>query len=720
MNGEEDSKINDILKIEKELNNKTSSKLLNTLFSNQINTDSNLMINNNINNSNNKSRSTVNLQNLFSDKDSFTLKEIRITTREYFHLQKRPSIKNFDESLINININENKNQKKNYIENMDFYFEDDMFIPESSSFPNEHEEDFLNKLKFIEDNDYNDDVIDIGIRTNSISYKTNQKDNIYLDYYNSNNNILKKNYDRMTSKNLKINDLFFDEKELNGKNILYLDMPNTFDNNEKKGNNDISNDNNENMFTNNLDINDKEIDNIININSDLNDNNENNISYISIDLLIKKIALHNFRNNYSYLYKCFFQQFKYFIPIYNFISKIISAFQYYNKSIKKNCSELVYFLNQIILKNYDLIKNNKNNLEQIQIFYLKIKNITFDDPDVNQDLIIINNLLFKNIINNINKESIDEKKNKDNNENDNNNNYNLSKMFRTKSKSIFLKFLKKKETKGEIKEKGKKHNYKYFYIFDYTKEEIAAYLTCESYQLLSNIPENELYNKNFNSKQKDKIAPNIMKIINRYDKLIIFIIEDICSYDHKTERVDIIEKWLRIAYTCFEFKNFNDLVMINSLFCNYLFKKLKKTWKKLSKKTLMSIKTLNHFCNGNQCYLNIRNEIFKSKGKPYVPFLGILLKEIMTIEEMKYIINNNNINFKKIVKLDKTINRFFEFKNKKYPFEKPKHLEILSNICPKNEDEIELIIKEIEPKLKLHAKNGDKKRLTQSDELFYK
>ena len=160
--------------------------------------------------------------------------------------------------------------------------------------------------------------------------------------------------------------------------------------------------------------------------------------------------------------------------------------------------------------------------------------------------------------------------------------------------------------------------------------------------------------------------------------------------------------------------------MINSLFCNYLFKKLKKTWKKLSKKTLMSIKTLNNFCNGNQCYLNIRNEIFKSKGKPYVPFLGILLKEIMTIEEMKYIINNHNINFKKIVKLDKTISLFFEFKNKKYPFEKPKHLEILSNICPKKEDDIELIIKEIEPKLKLHAKNGDKKRLTQSDELFYK
>ena len=36
-----------------------------------------------------------------------------------------------------------KKQMQNYIEYDDLYFEDDMFIPESSSYPNEHEEDFL-------------------------------------------------------------------------------------------------------------------------------------------------------------------------------------------------------------------------------------------------------------------------------------------------------------------------------------------------------------------------------------------------------------------------------------------------------------------------------------------------------------------------------------------------------------------------------------------------
>ena len=130
---------------------------------------------------------------------------------------------------------------------------------------------------------------------------------------------------------------------------------------------------------------------------------------------------------------------------------------------------------------------------------------------------------------------------------------------------------------------------------------------------------------------------------------------------------------------------------------------------------------MNKFCSGTQCYIKIRKEILvKCKGKPYVPYLGILLKEIMNVEEQKYIINNNNINIQKLVKLNKIISRFFEFKKNKYPFGKPKQLDILSKVNPKKEEDIELIIKQIEPKLTISAKKGDKKRITQSDKSFYK
>ncbi len=246
-------------------------------------------------------------------------------------------------------------------------------------------------------------------------------------------------------------------------------------------------------------------------------------------------------------------------------------------------------------------------------------------------------------------------------------------------------------------------------------------MTNDCFNLMKNISENELFNKNFCRKDKKNLAPNVTKIIERCDKLILFIIEDICSYDYKSERIEVIEKWIRIAYVLKDLKNYNDLVMLSGLFYNYLLnKKLKKTWSNLSKKQLHCIDQIKRFCSNKQCYINIRREISKCKG-PYIPYLGIVLKEIMTTEEMEYIIDDK-INVEKLFEMDKIVERFFEFKKnkKEYSFNDLKSLDILSNINPKKENEIELIINNIEPNLNICAQKGNKKRITKTDELFYK
>jgi hypothetical protein len=48
---------------------------------------------------------------------------------------------------------------------------------------------------------------------------------------------------------------------------------------------------------------------------------------------------------------------------------------------------------------------------------------------------------------------------------------------------------------------------------------------------MSNITIDELLNSNFSKKDKKTRAPNVTKVIQRFDKLILFIIEDIFSYD---------------------------------------------------------------------------------------------------------------------------------------------------------------------------------------------
>ena len=671
---------------------KTSNKVLNTLINNRINTDSNKIIKNNSNLRGTLPFKDIKENKVFSDKQIYTKKELRKTMSGFFNKQKRASINNFREftalntnnkktmnhsfNIRNLNVNKLIKKNYNYITYDDFYFEDDMFIPESSSFPNENEEDFLLKLQFIEENDYNEDIIDFTKRSNSISHKIDNKDNIHMKYFSNK----EKKIDKKSSE-LKIDDLFFEENEIKGKNILFLD-------NQRNSNN-------------------------INRNNSItkNDSNESNISFISINLFIKKIAFENFRNNYPDIMKCFMQQFKYFIPLNKLIKKLISAFNFYKK-LNRNSTELVLLLDELVLENYYSIIEDKSLIEQIKNFYSQIINIKWNNLQIKEHIKTINSLL-------MNKDfEVNKKKN--------NNNTSFNKIRNTiNDKKHFLgakskSFYGHKKSNKEIKEKSRKHNYNYFYIFDYTKEELAAYLTIDSYQLISNIPIDEFFNKKFCSKTKEKSAPNIIKITNRASKLVLFIIEDICSYDHKSERVDAIEKWLRVAFVCMEMKNFNDLIMLNSLFCSYLFKKMKLTWQKIPKKTLNYIDKLKKFCSGNQCYINIRKEMFKCKGKAHVPYLGILLKEIMGIEELKYIIDNSNINVRKLLKLNQAICHFFEFKQQKYNFDKSNNLEILSNINPLDSEEIEDIIKQLEPKLTISAKKNDRKRITNSDKLFYK
>ena len=673
---------------------KTNSKIINNLLVDYFTPDSNQNVkseNNLIKVEKNQNPEILKKQKLFSNQKYYTKKELKTKINNICKTKKRASIHNFLQkrtilqnqfnqigqtfTIRDLKINKNK---KRYIEYDDLYFEDDMFIPESSSFPNEKEEDFLLKLQFIEENDYNENIEDHSIRYGSINYKKNQRDQMHSKYFNNSNKELsdKKLYE--------FDNVYKEEKEEEEKNIFYID--------NSKSNNNIkvikNNDNNIKM----------------------NEMNEKTISFISLNLLIKKVTLENFRNKYSFIYKCFLEQFKYFININNLVNKIFSAFNYYYEVMKIDTTELLLFLNTLIYENFDIIKEDKTTLNKLGKFYTKINEIKWENQEIIQDLKSINFLLFKYLPNVEKKEDLDEIINSitiSEPKNDNN--------FKTVDKNKE----KSKDNKKNNIIKGKDKKVRYFYVLNFKPEEIAQYLTYESYQMLSDIPESELYNKNYARKDKDIKAPHIKKIFDRYEKLTYFIIEDICSYDHLSDRVDVIEKWIKIAFVCNDLKNFNDLIMLNTLFCHYLLKKsLKNTWAKLSKKTLNYLDKMNKICSGNQCYKKIRNEIFKCKC-PYVPYIGILLKELTYIEEKKYIINNSNINIKKLTELNKTITKFFEFKKYKYSFDKSKNLEILSNADPKSADEIEGIIKQLEPKLVIHAQKGDKKRLTKTDKLFY-
>ena len=562
-------------------------------------------------------------------------------------------------------IKENKNSTIKYITYEDTYLENEVFFPSPSSYPGDYSNNKLSD-KFCED--YNNDYYERDIMNNSFSYKIKKEDNnIYLKLTK-----IKECENVLDIKNN--NDpLFVDEKEKIGKNIQFL-----------KGKN-------ENLEINNF----------------TNTKGKNNISNISLNLFIKKIAKDNLRTKYYFLYRTFLEQFSIFLSTDVIIEKIINAFNYFKKETSNEYPELLNLLNNIVSIKFNLIKNNSQIINKLKDFYSQIVKATWLKDYLKEDTSSIYYILFNE------GEEIDI-------------NFAKYSISPRKKNIIFIKTnIKEEKSKSFIIDKKKnKNNEKvsmkpYFYIFDYTEEEIAICLTSISYKLICNINIEELLNSNFAKKDKLTKSPNVMKLIQRFDKLNLFIIEDICSYDYPKERADSITKWVKIGEMCKNLYNYNDALLINTCFSNYLLKRIVLTWKKVPKSTIKRMNELKKFCSNNLCYLNIRKEIVNRRGRFYIPYLGILLKEIVNIEEKyKYILDNGNINCLKIQKLHMIIEQFFSFK--KSPFTKVplKELDIFDNLNPKSEEQIESMIPKIEPKLIISA-GENKKRKTKTDARYY-
>ena len=563
---------------------------------------------------------------------------------------------------------ENKNTTIKYITYEDTFLENEVFIPSPASYAGESFE----KNKLLNDfcEDYNYDNYNNDIMNNSFSFKTKKEDNnLYLKFFTK----TKENEEDNINLDIKNNSdpLFVDEKEIEGKNILFLEG--------KKEN--------------------------LEINHYAKLKDKNNISNISLNLFIKKIAKNNLRNVYHLLYESFLEQFSIFLSTNILIEKTINAFNYYKEKESKEYPELVNLLNNIVSKKYKLFENDSDIIKKLSNFYHGIQNEPWLKDYLKQDTLSIDYILSNE------KEEFDL-------------NFVKYSISQRKKNIIFIKETLKDNSLNSHIIKDEQNNIKkmkdlYFYIFDYTEEEIAISLTHVSYNLLCNINIEELLNTNFSKKDKHIRAPNVMKVIEHFDKLVLFIIEDICSYDEPKRRAEAITKWIKVAEQCKNLYNFNDLLVINTCFSNYLMRRMVLTWKKVPKSTFKKMNELKKFCSNNQCYLNFRREMVNRRGRFYVPYLGILLKEIVNIEEKnKYVLDNGNINCLKIQKLYIAICQFFSFKNNPFAKIQLKALEIFGHLNPKTEDQIENIITKIEPKL-IITSGENKKRRTKTDAKYY-
>lgn len=274
------------------------------------------------------------------------------------------------------------------------------------------------------------------------------------------------------------------------------------------------------------------------------------------------------------------------------------------------------------------------------------------------------------------------------------------------------------------KEKNKLINY--FSVLNYEIEEIGEALISISKEDLNKIERRELYCAIFLKNNKEKTCPYLTECITKFNKLTLFIIEDILSYDYPKIRANIFYRWLKIADYLRQRKDHNDCLAIYSALNHYLIKGLLKTKKEMKSKTKTLLKNIREYCSFDGNYKNFREEmqICVTNEEFYLPYLGLLLRDIAFFEtNFEYIIEKDLINVEKIELIQNIIDKFFYYKKikdinintNKYPQELNffKKLEIIK------EDDLEILSNKLEPKFILNDFPQKYKRFTNLDRKYF-
>ena len=264
----------------------------------------------------------------------------------------------------------------------------------------------------------------------------------------------------------------------------------------------------------------------------------------------------------------------------------------------------------------------------------------------------------------------------------------------------------------------------YFCITDWNPEDIGDKLTQVSKSLLNRIKPRELLRGIYLKKEKNITSPNVVNCINNFNKLTSFIIEDVISYDTPKLRARTYESWVQVCDYCKTIRNYNDCLAIYSALNNYIITGLNLTLKEIKSKTKSLFETISKFCTVEDNYKNIRNDmlICAQDGDSFIPYLGMLLRDINFLEESsKYINEKGLINMEKIEKMNNLLEKYFNYKRdekKKFTGRRiPNDLNFLEKLEIIQEEDLENRANNIEPEFK-YMRPGTK-TLTNIDKKYF-
>eukprot|EP01133_Synstelium_polycarpum_P017183 gene17183-20472_t len=161
---------------------------------------------------------------------------------------------------------------------------------------------------------------------------------------------------------------------------------------------------------------------------------------------------------------------------------------------------------------------------------------------------------------------------------------------------------------------------------------IAQQLSLIDFSIFKEIEARELLNQNFNKPKMKYRAPNIMRMINRFNQFSFWVAMLILLEGKKDKRLKVFEKLLEIAKHLLKLNNFNTLMSLVAGLNMSPIHRLKKTKKKLSSSALATFTECERVFSSKKSFKNYR-DLISVTNAPCIPYLGINLTDLTFIED---------------------------------------------------------------------------------------
>eukprot|EP01006_Ploeotia_vitrea_P030641 TRINITY_DN63010_c0_g1_i2.p1 TRINITY_DN63010_c0_g1~~TRINITY_DN63010_c0_g1_i2.p1 ORF type:complete len:404 (-),score=213.39 TRINITY_DN63010_c0_g1_i2:50-1261(-) len=188
-------------------------------------------------------------------------------------------------------------------------------------------------------------------------------------------------------------------------------------------------------------------------------------------------------------------------------------------------------------------------------------------------------------------------------------------------------------------------------IGDFESRNIARQITLMDHELLKAIHPRELTRKEWARRPTAALrAQNVLKMIDVFNRRSFWICAEILSYKTIEERAKLLRKFIHVAYELRQLHNFFAMFSVMTALGLMPVMRLHRTWGQLGSRTREMYSRLAVQCSSDHNYRSYRRAFDKGLGKPQVPFLAVVLKDLFQLEDLDGQDDDGNVMFAKFQK----------------------------------------------------------------------